>query len=459
MTTLLEARDFLLAHRDDLDAARAGFRWPEPERFNWALEWFDGVLAADPAVRDRPALRIVDCATDTETSISFAELSERSSRLANTLRGLGLGRGDRLLLLMGNEPLLWEVMLAAFKLGVVVIPATLLLTASELADRIARGGVKAVVTEAGQCEKWTRRASPVCASSPGRRSGAAGRRSTAAGRRPRTSSRTGRRAATIPASLLHLRNDGEAEARSAHAQDLSDRRADDDVLARASAGRRASQRFFAGLGEARLEFLLRPLERGCLRPHHQPGALRCEGASRRDRQGRSDDALRTPDGLAPHRAGGPAERPARLARALRSRRAAQPGGDRAGACRLGTSHPRRLRPDRNHRDGRERAGARNRIGFDGTAATGIRDRDPRRRRPAFDGGRGLRAARRRAPRRSHGRISSRRRNAVGRGRGRLSHGGRRLPRRRRRPDLRRSIRTTSSSRRTTGSALSSSKAS
>ncbi|WP_294644177.1 AMP-binding protein [uncultured Aureimonas sp.] len=153
MTTLLEARDFLLAHRDDLDAARAGFRWPEPERFNWALEWFDGVLAADPALRDRPALRIVDCATDTETSISFAELSERSSRLSNTLRGLGLGRGDRLLLLMGNEPLLWEVMLAAFKLGVVVIPATLLLTASELADRIARGGVKAVVTEAGQCEK------------------------------------------------------------------------------------------------------------------------------------------------------------------------------------------------------------------------------------------------------------------------------------------------------------------
>ncbi|WP_279481678.1 AMP-binding protein [Aureimonas sp. SK2] len=153
MTTLLEARDFLLAHRNGLDAARAGFRWPDPQTFNWALDWFDGVLAADPATRDRPALRIVDCAEARETSLSFGELSERSNRLAGFLREKGLARGDRLLLLLGNEPLLWEVMLAAFKLGVVVIPATLLLTASELADRIARGGVKAVVTDPGQCAK------------------------------------------------------------------------------------------------------------------------------------------------------------------------------------------------------------------------------------------------------------------------------------------------------------------
>ncbi|RIY03328.1 AMP-dependent synthetase [Aureimonas flava] len=153
MTTLREARDFLLAHRDDLYAARAGFRWPEPATFNWALEWFDAVLAADPATRHRPALRIVDCAEGRETSLSFVELSQRSNRLANLLRAQGLARGDRLLLLMGNEPLLWEVMLAAFKLGIVVIPATLLLTASELEDRIERGGVKAVVTDLGQCAK------------------------------------------------------------------------------------------------------------------------------------------------------------------------------------------------------------------------------------------------------------------------------------------------------------------
>lgn len=38
-----EARDFLLRHRTDYETAYAGFRWPRPERFNWALDWFDAV--------------------------------------------------------------------------------------------------------------------------------------------------------------------------------------------------------------------------------------------------------------------------------------------------------------------------------------------------------------------------------------------------------------------------------
>ncbi len=127
MTTLLEARDFFLAHRDDLDAARAGFRWPEPERFNWALEWFDGVLAADPAMRDRTCAahrRLRDADGDEhQLRRTLGALEPARQHAART----GARRGDGcLLLLMGNEPLLWEVMLAAFKLGVVVIPATLL---------------------------------------------------------------------------------------------------------------------------------------------------------------------------------------------------------------------------------------------------------------------------------------------------------------------------------------------
>ena len=53
------ARDELLAHRDDYDAARAGFRWPELDDFNWALDHFDQV-AADPATGERAALWIVE---------------------------------------------------------------------------------------------------------------------------------------------------------------------------------------------------------------------------------------------------------------------------------------------------------------------------------------------------------------------------------------------------------------
>jgi acetyl-CoA synthetase len=154
MTTFREARAFLLAHRTDYATAVAGFRWPEPVPFNWALDWFDAGLARDPASADRPALWIVDTASGAESRPSFAELSRRSNQVANFLRDLGLRRGDHLLLVLGNVVPLWETMLAAMKLGAVVIPATTLLTPDEMADRIDRGRARFVVTSEDQTAKF-----------------------------------------------------------------------------------------------------------------------------------------------------------------------------------------------------------------------------------------------------------------------------------------------------------------
>src|SRR5215470_7371529 len=155
MTTFKEARAFLLQHRTDYDAAVKGFRWPYPVPFNWALDWFDAELARDPASRDRTALWIVDAGSDRQTKLSFAALSRRSNQVANFLRALGLKRGDHLLLLLGNVVPLWETMLAAMKLGVVVIPATTLLTPDELRDRVDRGLAKVVVAAQDQIAKFT----------------------------------------------------------------------------------------------------------------------------------------------------------------------------------------------------------------------------------------------------------------------------------------------------------------
>src|SRR5882762_8510276 len=154
MTTFQDARSFLLKHRSDYDAAVKGFRWPDPAPFNWALDWFDAELANNADSKDRTALWIVDAASDKQTKLSFSALSRRSNQVANFLRGQGLKRGDHLLLLLGNVVPLWETMLAAMKLGVVVIPATTLLTPDELQDRLDRGQAKVVVATQDQVAKF-----------------------------------------------------------------------------------------------------------------------------------------------------------------------------------------------------------------------------------------------------------------------------------------------------------------
>ena len=144
------ARDFLLRCHDDYATARRDFRWPELAEFNWALDWFDVLAAEHP---DRVALRVVSD-DGADESLTYARMSARSSQVANWLRGIGVRRGDRILLMLGNVVPLWEVMLAAIKLGAVVIPATTLLAPADLADRIERGQVRHVVTDSGQAPKF-----------------------------------------------------------------------------------------------------------------------------------------------------------------------------------------------------------------------------------------------------------------------------------------------------------------
>jgi acetyl-CoA synthetase len=146
------AREFLVAHREDYDTAYRDFRWPEIDEFNWALDHFDAV-AADPERGAARALWIVE-QDGSEAYWTFAELSARSNQVANWLRDRGVARGDRMILMLGNQVELWETLLAAMKLGAVVIPATTLLTASDLRDRLDRGGAKHVVVGGADAGKF-----------------------------------------------------------------------------------------------------------------------------------------------------------------------------------------------------------------------------------------------------------------------------------------------------------------
>ncbi|MFF5389188.1 AMP-binding protein [Streptomyces sp. NPDC013012] len=143
------ARDFLLEHREDYAAAYEGFAWPRPERFNWALEWFDVVAEGN----DRTALHIVE-EDGSATKVSFAEMSARSNRVANRLRSLGVRAGDRIVVMLGNQVELWETVLAAMKLRAVVIPATPLLGPADLRDRVDRGRARHVLVRAEDTAKF-----------------------------------------------------------------------------------------------------------------------------------------------------------------------------------------------------------------------------------------------------------------------------------------------------------------
>ena len=138
----LAARQFLWDHRTDHEAATEGFTWPDvgPD-FNWVDDYFDPMANGN----DARALHLLE--EDGSASIlTYGELADRSRQVANLLAAQGASRGDRILVMLGNETALWETMLAAIRIGAVVIPATTLLAGPDLADRFERGGASMVVT-------------------------------------------------------------------------------------------------------------------------------------------------------------------------------------------------------------------------------------------------------------------------------------------------------------------------
>lgn len=135
----IAARNLLLKHRADYAASCAEFQWPQLTDFNWALDHFDMI--------DRPNDRALWIVQDdgSQEYFTFAELSARSNQVANWFTKLGVQRGDRVLLMLGNQKELWESMLALMKIGAVLIPTTTLLDQSDMQDRVERGNVRHVI--------------------------------------------------------------------------------------------------------------------------------------------------------------------------------------------------------------------------------------------------------------------------------------------------------------------------
>ncbi len=247
-------------------------------------------------------------------------------------------------------------MLAAMKLGLVLIPAMPQLGAADIADRLERGRAKFLVAHGRRRREFRRGRS--------RRSlriavgdapdGLARLRLAAQPQRALPARRADARRRP-DAALFHLGHDGAAEARRPQPRELSDRPSVDHVRARPEARRRPSQHLLARLGEARLVERVRALER---RSDH--------GRARQAFEPRATLDVLVAHGVTTFCA------PPTVWRMLIQetsrpgtgqaagdhfgRRAAQSGGDRSGPARLGPHAARFLRADRDDDDGRQFAG-------------------------------------------------------------------------------------------------------
>ena len=124
----------------DYEDYHANLRYKPVEKFNFAYDVVDEYARLCP---DKKA--IVWCNNHGEERIiTFGELSSLSNRLANMLRAKGLKRGDFVMTMLNRRYEYYLVNVACCKLGVVIIPATYLLTVKDIAYRCNNADVKAL---------------------------------------------------------------------------------------------------------------------------------------------------------------------------------------------------------------------------------------------------------------------------------------------------------------------------
>ena len=112
-----------------------------PDNFNFGYDVVDAIAEKEP---DKRAL--VWCNVEGEEhTFSFADVRKNSNQMANVLRDAGIGHGDRVMLIMKRHYEYWFAAIALHKLGAVMIPATHMLTVSDLVYRLKASKVKAVI--------------------------------------------------------------------------------------------------------------------------------------------------------------------------------------------------------------------------------------------------------------------------------------------------------------------------
>jgi acetyl-CoA synthetase len=126
----------------DYDRLCREFRFDIPDRYNIGVDVCDRWATREPA---RPAIIHVRDDGSTET-VSFGALMQMSNRLANALRAHGVGRGDRVAILLPQTPEAVVSHIAIYKLAAVALPLALLFGTEALGYRLKNSGAKVLIT-------------------------------------------------------------------------------------------------------------------------------------------------------------------------------------------------------------------------------------------------------------------------------------------------------------------------
>ena len=115
-----------------------------PDDFNFGYDVVDRTAGETPEKR-----AIVWCnAEGAERVFTFSDIRRYSNRIANVFRNAGIGRGDRVMLILKRHYEYWFAAVALHKIGAVMIPVTHMLTVSDLEYRLKASGVRAIVCTA-----------------------------------------------------------------------------------------------------------------------------------------------------------------------------------------------------------------------------------------------------------------------------------------------------------------------
>lgn len=112
-----------------------------PETFNFAYDVMDEWAKVAP---DKLAL-LWTSERGEELRATYAEFKEQTDQAASYFLSLGIGRGDKVMLILKRHYQWWISMMALCKIGAVAIPATHMLTASDIVYRNQRASVKAII--------------------------------------------------------------------------------------------------------------------------------------------------------------------------------------------------------------------------------------------------------------------------------------------------------------------------